>query len=43
MNRNSIFLSLLLVIFLACASQSFSQTFGKIFTKEEAFHGPKIL
>ena len=36
MNRNSIFLSLLLVIFLACASQSFSQTFGKIFTNEEA-------
>jgi len=36
MNRNSIFLSLLFVIFLACASQSFSQTFGKIFTNEEA-------
>ena len=36
MNRNSIFLPLLLVIFLACASQSFSQTFGKIFTNEEA-------
>ena len=36
MNRNTFFLSMLLVIFLACASQSFSQTFGKIFTREEA-------
>jgi len=36
MNRNTFFLSMLLVIFLACASQSFSQTFGKIFTNEEA-------
>ena len=36
MNRNTILLSMLLVIFLACASQSFSQTFGKIFTNEEA-------
>ena len=36
MNRNTFFLSMLLVIFLACASQSFSQTFGKIFTSEEA-------
>ena len=36
MNRNTFFLSMLLVIFLACASQSFSQTYGKIFTKEEA-------
>ena len=36
MNRNTFFLSMLVVIFLACASQSFSQTYGKIFTNEEA-------
>ena len=36
MNRNTFFLSMLIVIFLACASQSFSQTYGKIFTNEEA-------
>ena len=36
MKRNSVFLSMLFVLFLTCASQSFSQTFGKIFSSEEA-------
>jgi len=36
MKRNSIFLSMLFVLFLACTSQSFSQTYGKIFSSEEA-------